>query len=76
MEPEQTPSDLGMSADTEELVAIVTDEEVDAVMKRGGVGLLEAAEALDRCGYLPRKALQVRIVFWILAVLIVVATVG
>eukprot|EP00960_Hanusia_phi_P074189 768177-Hanusia_phi.AAC.9 len=58
VEPEQTPSDLGMSADSEELVAIVIDEEIDAVMKRGGVGLLEAAEALDRCGYLPRKALQ------------------
>jgi len=56
--PDQTPSDLGMSLEQEELVAIVKDDEVEAVMKRAGVGLLEAAEAMEKCTFQPRKALQ------------------
>jgi len=39
-------------------VAIVKDDEVEAVMKRAGVGLLEAAEAMEKCTFQPRKALQ------------------
>ena len=34
------------------------DTEVETVMKRAGVGLLEAAEAMEKCSFQPRKALQ------------------
>ena len=34
------------------------DTEVEQVMKRAGVGLLEAAEAMEKCSFQPRKALQ------------------
>ena len=36
---------------------MVKDDEVEAVMKKAGVGLLEAAEAMERCSFQPRKAL-------------------
>ena len=58
VEADQTPSDLGMSLEHEELVAVIKDDEVAAVMKRAGVELLEAAEAMDKCLFQPRKALQ------------------
>jgi hypothetical protein len=32
--------------------------QVEAVMKKAGVGLLEAAEAMEKCSFQPRRALQ------------------
>jgi len=58
VEADQSASDLDMSLENEELLAYVKDEEVEAVMKRAAVGLLEAAEAMEKCSFQPRKALQ------------------
>jgi hypothetical protein len=35
--------------------------EIDALMKKSGASMLEAAEALEKCSFQPRKALQVRV---------------
>eukprot|EP00288_Rhodomonas_lens_P009226 CAMPEP_0177724748 /NCGR_PEP_ID=MMETSP0484_2-20121128/18889_1 /TAXON_ID=354590 /ORGANISM="Rhodomonas lens, Strain RHODO" /LENGTH=649 /DNA_ID=CAMNT_0019237227 /DNA_START=27 /DNA_END=1973 /DNA_ORIENTATION=+ len=59
VEGDSTPSDLGMSAEVETLQAVVKDPEVEIIMKRANVGVLEAAEAMEKCAYQPRKALQI-----------------
>ena len=41
----------------EELLAVYKDDEVEAVMKKAGVTLLEAAEAMEKSAGQPRKAL-------------------
>jgi hypothetical protein len=59
--PEQTPSDLGLSGEDLTIVAECKDEELEIVMKKvAGVNLLEAAEAMEKCAFQPRKAMQVR----------------
>eukprot|EP00277_Geminigera_cryophila_P018793 CAMPEP_0179437644 /NCGR_PEP_ID=MMETSP0799-20121207/21507_1 /TAXON_ID=46947 /ORGANISM="Geminigera cryophila, Strain CCMP2564" /LENGTH=436 /DNA_ID=CAMNT_0021218727 /DNA_START=163 /DNA_END=1470 /DNA_ORIENTATION=- len=50
---------MGLELNDEELLlAYVSDDEVEEVMKRSGVGLLEAAEVMEKCEFQPRKALQ------------------
>lgn len=52
-------SALLLPAQVETLQAVVKDPEVEIIMKRANVGVLEAAEAMEKCAYQPRKALQI-----------------
>ena len=60
VEGESTPSDLGLQ-DGDFVLVTVKDDEVDAVVQKSKCHLLEAAEALEKCSYQPRKALQVNL---------------
>jgi hypothetical protein len=41
-----------------DLLAFFEDDEMESVMERASVGLLEAAEAMAKCHFAPRKALS------------------
>ena len=54
---QQTLADLGAVLGAEKnFQAVFEDDEIEAVMERTSVGLLEAAEAMQTCDFQPRKA--------------------
>ena len=50
-------TDISVFAETA-LLAFFEDDEMESVMERASVGLLEAAEAMAKCNFQPRKALN------------------
>jgi len=55
---QQTLADLGAVLGAEKnFQAVFEDDEIEAVMERTSVGLLEAAEAMQTCDFQPRKAI-------------------